>query len=52
MQQQQIEVSMLYRWGYGVTVTGTYQFDTMQELAEHLTNTIGPENIRTIIFNN
>jgi hypothetical protein len=48
---QKIQVSILYRWGHGVLTIGHYEFETTQQLAEHL-DTIGRRNVRTILFNN
>ena len=48
---KKIEAGILYRWGYGVLTIGTYEFETTQELAEQI-DTIGPENVRTIVFHN
>jgi hypothetical protein len=47
-----IDVSISYRWGYGATVTGTFTFDDMAGLAQHVEEFIGPENVVSIVFHN
>jgi hypothetical protein len=47
-----IEVTMTFRWGYDQTISGTYTFEDMADLASHVVAFIGPENLVSIVFHN